>query len=376
MGDEAAVAVDGAAAVVAAEALEQWTASVLEAAGVRPHHARDTAAVLAYADLAGIDSHGVARLPAYVEAVRTGVLRTDAEPVLAVGSGAVALVDGQDLLGHPVSRFALATAIERAHCHGVGWVNVRSSSHHGPAGAYVHEAARQGLVALAATNTGPVVSPAGAARAFLGTNPLALGVPVAGEPPFVLDMSTSAVSGGKFEIALRAGTDVPLGWGLDPQGRPTTDPTEVYPGKGALLPLGSDAERSAHKGFGLALLVELLTAVLSGGPAGPDVGNLTFRAAAAAPRVSHWFLVLDPAHLGEEDGIPARAASLLGRLRAMEPVDPGLPVRTPGQRAAEEAARRRAHGIPLDGETVAALRALGERLGRPLPPLATETEAP
>lgn len=350
-----------------ADLLERWTGEVLVDVGVRRHHARDTAAVLAHADLSGIDSHGVARLPAYVQALRGGVIATGAEPTVVRDAGPVALVDGHDLLGHPVSRFALRQAVDRACAHGVGWVNVRRSTHHGATGAYVKEAAEQGLVALAATNTGPVVAPTGSARPFLGTNPLALGFPVADQPPLVLDMATSAVSGGKFEIALREGLSIPAGWGIDPAGRPTTDPGTVYPGKGALLPLGSDRERSSHKGYGLALLVELLTAVLAGGPTGPAVGNLTFRAAASAPGISHLLVVLDPARLAEPVQLLTGAARLLHGLRSLAPLDEELPIRTPGQRSAQECDRRRAAGVPLDAGTLAALQSLAHELHRPLP---------
>jgi LDH2 family malate/lactate/ureidoglycolate dehydrogenase/isocitrate/isopropylmalate dehydrogenase len=351
---------------VRADVLAEWTAGVLEAEGVRPQHARDVVRVLGYADLSGIDSHGVARLPAYVRALRSGVIATDGEPTVVPGDGAVALVEGHGLFGHPVTTVALAEATDRARAHGVGWVNVRGSSHHGASGAYAYEAAGKGLVALVATNTGPVVAPTGAGRPFLGTNPLALGMPVAGEEPLVFDMATSAVAAGKFEIALRAGRPVPLGWGVDAEGRPTTDPGAVFPGKGALLPLGSDRERSSHKGYGLGLLVELLTGVLAHGPTGPEVGNLTFRAGSGRPGVSHLVVVLDPARLGDPSAIGGGAAGLLARLRALAPVDPALPVRTPGQRAAAERALRRERGIPLDAETHRALQALAAELGRPL----------
>jgi LDH2 family malate/lactate/ureidoglycolate dehydrogenase/isocitrate/isopropylmalate dehydrogenase len=350
---------------VPADVLAAWTTAVLTSVGVRPQHARDAARVLGYADLSGIDSHGVARLPAYVQALRTGVIATEGEPTVA-GDGAVALVDGHGLLGHPVTTRALAEAVDRARAHGVGWVNVRGSSHHGASGAYAFQAAGQGLVALAATNTGPVVAPTGAARPYLGTNPLALGMPVAGEEPLVFDMATSAVAAGKFEIALRAGRPVPLGWGLDAEGRPTTDPAAVFPGRGALLPLGSDRERSSHKGYGLGLLVELLTAVLAQGPTGPGVGNLTFRADSGHPDVSHLVVVLDPARLGDPAEVAGGAACLLAGLRALAPADPELPVRTPGQRAAAERALRRASGIPLDAGTHRALEVLAGQVGRPL----------
>ena len=351
---------------VPADVLESWTVEVLEAAGVRPAYARDVARVLGYADLSGIDSHGIARLPAYVTMIGAGAIAADGEATVHSDGGAVALVDGHDLLGHPVTTLALGEAVDRARRFGVGWVNVRGSSHHGASGSYVYDAAKLGLVGLAATNTGPVVAPTGAARPYFGTNPLALGMPVAGEEPMVFDMATSAVAGGKFEIALRLGRSVPLGWGLTSEGRPTTDPGAVYPGKGALLPLGSDRERSSHKGYGLALLVELLTAVLAGGPTGPGVGNLTFRTDPRPPRTSHLVVVLDPGRLGDPASMRGETQRLLARLRALDPVEQDLPVRTPGQRSAAERTRRRAEGVPLDRATHRALIALGEQVGRPL----------
>ncbi len=365
-GVEALEVLDEPAVRMPADVLESWTVEVLEASGVRPAYARDVARVLGYADLSGIDSHGIARLPAYVAMIGNGAIAADGEPTVHSDGGAVALIDGHGLLGHPVTTLALEEAVQRARRFGVGWVNVRGSSHHGASGSYVHDAAKLGLVGLAATNTGPIVAPTGTARPYFGTNPLALGMPVAGEEPMVFDMATSAVAGGKFEIALRLGKPVPLGWGLTPDGRPTTDPAAVYPGKGALLPLGSDRERSSHKGYGLGLLVELLTAVLAGGPTGPGVGNLTFRSEPRPPATSHLVVVLDPERLGDPARMQAETQRMLAELRSLDPVEADLPVRTPGQRSAAERARRRAEGVPLDAETHAALVALGEQVGRPL----------
>lgn len=350
---------------VPAARLERWSAQVLEAAGVAPAHATTAARVLAYADLAGIDSHGVARLPAYVDSLRAGRIATSGEPTVT-GDGAVALVDGHALLGHPVSEVALDEALARSREHGVGWVGVRNSSHHGAVGYYVRRAADAGFVALAFTNTGACVAPAGAGVPFLGTNPIAFAVPVAGEDPLVLDMATSAVSGGKIELALRDGAPIPLGWALDADGVPTEDPAQVFPAVGALLPLGSDVLRSAHKGFGLGLAVELLTSVPAGGPSGPDVGNLTFRTGAGAPGVSHLFVALDPGRFGDPAGTSARAAALLTRLRALPALDAARPVRAPGERSAAETRRRRAEGVPLPPALRARLDELGTAFGRPL----------
>ncbi|MEN2741160.1 Ldh family oxidoreductase [Microbacterium sp. X-17] len=350
-----------------AAALERWSAQVLERAGLSAPDADVTAEVLAYADLGGIDSHGIVRLPAYARLLEEGIVRADVRPEVVRSDGAVALVDAHDTLGAVASAFALRHAEELARTHGVGWVNVRSSSHHGACGYYVREAARRGFVALAATNTGGLVAAAGSTHPYLGTNPLAFGAPVAGEDPFVLDLATSAVAGGKFEIALREGASVPLGWGLDARGAHATDPAAVYREGGSLLPLGSFPELGAHKGFGLGLLVEVLTAVLAGGPTGPAVGNLSFKAAVAAPAVSHVLVVLEPGRLGGVAEVEARLAALLAELRALPAADATNPVRTPGQRRAAETRARSHHGVPLAASTVVVLTELAERYGVAFP---------
>lgn len=248
-----------------ASELERWLVAVLGRAGVRPAHADSVARVLVAADVQGIDSHGVSRLPSYLGRVRSGATATAGEPRLLRGDGATALVDGENLMGHPVSEFAMTAAIDRARAQGAGWVVVRNSNHFGIAGYYARLAAEQGLVGISGTNAGPRVAPAGADRPFLGTNPFAVAVPTDEPPMLVVDMATSAVATGKLEIASREGQPIPEGWGVDRAGETTTDPAALADG-GWLLPLGSFPQLSSHKGFALDLVVEVFSGLLGGAP--------------------------------------------------------------------------------------------------------------
>jgi LDH2 family malate/lactate/ureidoglycolate dehydrogenase len=340
--------------------LRSWTAGVLQRLGVRPVHAQSAARVLVASDLQGIDSHGVARLPAYADQLRRGAMATDGDPELIRDDGSTALVDAHNILGHPASEFAMGEAITRARTHGVGWVAVRNSNHYGIAGYYARQAAELGLIGLTGTNAGARVAPAGARQPFLGTNPFAFAAPSAEPPLFVLDMATSAVSTGKFEIAVREGREIPEGWGVDRHGGHTRDPRELERG-GWLLPLGSFPGLSSHKGYGLGLVVEILSALLAGGPYGPGVQNLLFASSANPPRVSHFFCALDPARFGERDGFARTVTAMLDDLRALPAEDDQRPVMTPGEPEWRHEQERRATGIPLIAPVVTALTELGER---------------
>jgi LDH2 family malate/lactate/ureidoglycolate dehydrogenase len=346
--------------------LRTWVAALLERLGVPAHHAASTARVLVSADLQGIDSHGVARLPAYVAMLRRGAMASVGEPEVIAGERGTALIDAHNILGHPASEFAMAQAIERAREYGVGWVVVRNSNHHGIAGYYARHAAEAGFVGLSGTNAGARVAPAGGTQPFLGTNPFACAAPTLEPPLFVLDMATSAVSTGKFELALREGREVPEGWGVGPSGGNTRDPNDLARG-GWLLPLGSFPWMSNHKGYGLGLMVEILTAMLAGGPYGPGVQNLVFTSGTNPPRVSHFFAAIDPGQFGDRDAFAASVSALLADLRALPAEDDRRPVMTPGEPEWRHERERRGSGVPLLGPVVEALDELGRTHGPALP---------
>uniref|UniRef100_A0A1I8I057 Malate dehydrogenase n=3 Tax=Macrostomum lignano TaxID=282301 RepID=A0A1I8I057_9PLAT len=228
--------------------------------GTNPKHANQLATLLYCADYRGHYSHGLNRLDMYIKDVETDVTAATGNPVILKEGPSTGLVDGQNLLGPVVGKFAMQLAIDKAKQSGVGWVVANNSNHFGIAGWYAMEASSEGLLGMAFTNASPLLVPTRAVNPALGTNPISLAAPN-GQEPFVLDMATSAVALGKVEIQHRRGEPLPPGWALDAQGRGTTDAAVGMQGR--LFPLGGPEETSGYKGYGLACLVEIFCGLLS-----------------------------------------------------------------------------------------------------------------
>jgi len=346
-----------------AQGLERFVRDVLVAAGAHLEAADAAGRVLVAADLRGHESHGVARLPAYVAQLEAGTVDGQARPSVVTEHGATALVDARNGLGHLAGEMAMDHAIGLARQHGSAVVAVTESNHYGIAAHYVERAANEGMLAISTTNTGASVAAAGSSRPFFGTNPLAIAAPALEEPHLVFDMATSVVAGGKFEVAIRKGESIPEGWGIDAEGRHTTEPGQVFGAGGVLLPLASRSHLSAHKGFGLGLLVEMLSAVLAGGPVGPGVGNLTFASSGIPSRVSASFIAISPEAFGGEAALRGRVTALRDALTALPSLDAEDPVRTPGARSYRCRIERERDGIPVPRVVADSLRAVGDRHG-------------
>ncbi len=252
--------------------LRDFTTRVFLHCDMPEEDARLAADVLAVGDLRGIESHGIARLWAYVRLFEQKAVNP--RPMLKVihETPSTATVDGDGGLGLVVGPKANRIALEKASEVGTGWVAVRKSSHFGIAGYYALMAVQRDMIGWSMTNSSALVAPLGGIDRRLGTNPLAVAFPAGDEQPIVIDMATSVVSGGKIEIARYKEEQVPDGWLLDDQGRPTNDSNALH-GNGSLLPLGGDRERGGHKGYCLAAMVDLLCGVLSGADWGPLVSG-------------------------------------------------------------------------------------------------------
>lgn len=357
---------------VAQPALQQFASEALTAAGARRPDADLTAEVLVAADLAGVDSHGIARLRRYVTGLRNGTIDANAQLRLVRDQGAVLVVDAENGLGQPALAFAVDAAAERAHDHGIAAAAVRRSNHIGIAGWYAERAARSGHFALVTTNASPQVSPAGAAQAMFGTNPLSYAVPQHDGDPLCFDAATSIVPRGKLERLWRERRPMLPDWALDPHGEVTTDTQTVVKGLKeragyTLLPLGGVSEDyGGHKGSGLALLAELLCGPLAGtawslhtyGTGGADLGQFV--------------ICLKISAFGEYDSVAQRVAGLTSELRAAAPRVPGAAVRLPGERRRASAEKRSANGIPLLPTVVAELRQIAREAALELPVLTGE----
>lgn len=315
------------------------TARLLSAAGLGEAAARVVAGSLVDADMRGVSSHGVMLVPMYVERLRAGSVSTRTEAEVVADSGALALLDGGNMLGQLSGDQAMSLAIEKADRYGVGAVLVRHAFHFGGAFRYVMQAADAGCIGIAAANTRPLMPAPGGAAAVVGNNPIAFGIPCGGGEPLVLDMALSEVSLGKIRLAAQEGREIPATWATDADGVATTDAEAAI--DGLLLPAGG------HKGYGLALVVDILTGVLSGGGYGSHVKGL-YADTAVPNDCAHAFLALDVSALGDGDDFAGRLADLVGQV-TNSPRAPGVErVLVPGQIEAERFAAAESTGVLVD----------------------------
>lgn len=338
---------------LAVEDLTSWCASILQACGVDAPEARITAATLVEADQRGLASHGVVMLPLYVERIRAGSVSPTAHPSVVTDAGAVAVLDGGHGLGQVAAQEGMALAIAKARQHGVGVVVIRRAFHFGGAYAPARQAARAGLIGIAACNTRPLMPAPGGATRVVGNNPLAIAVPQEGDEPIVLDMAMSEAAMGKIRLAAASGQSIPASWATDADGRPTTDPAAAI--AGMLLPA------AGPKGYGLALMVDLLTGGLSGGAVGSRVQGL-FGDRAVPYDCSHLFLALDPSVFGTAQELRDAVAQLAGEVHDGAMVDPEARALLPGEREQRQEVSAGAT-VTIDDSTLVALDALATELG-------------
>lgn len=335
-----------------------WLASAVArlfvAAGVPAPSAATVAGALVDADLRGLPSHGAMLVPMYVDRLRAGSVSTAERAETVVDLGAIAVLDAGDALGILTGDQAMALAIEKAAAHGIGAVAVRHAFHFGGAFRFVQQATDAGCIGIAAANTRPLMPAPGGAQTVVGNNPIAFGVPRSGGDPIVLDMALSEVALGKIRLADAEGREIPATWATDADGRPTTDAAAAI--AGMLLPTGG------HKGYGLALVVDLLTGVLSGGSYGAGVRGL-YADVATANDCAHVFIALDVAAFGDRAAFEQRAADL-GRQATGSRRAPGVErLLLPGQLEAERHAQALEAGIPVDASVLEALERTAEGLG-------------
>jgi len=352
--------------------LAERLAAVFAATGLQRAAAERVAGALVDADLRGIPSHGTLLAPMYVERLRRGSVSTRTAAEVVLDAGALAVLDAGHALGVLTADQAMALAIDKARAHGLGAVTVRRAFHFGGAFRYVQQAAAAGMVGIAAANTRPLMPAPGGARAAVGNNPLAIGVPRAHGEPLVLDMALSEAALGKIRLAAAEGREIPPTWATDSEGRPTTDAEAAI--AGLLLPA------AGHKGYGLALMVDVLCGVLSGGAFGAAVSGL-YADTSVPNDCAHFFLALDAARCfgGDAEAFAARVAALSDEVTA-PPTAPGVErLLVPGQLEAERRAAALRDGVALADSTLTALRdcaaSVGVELGEPEPAAAAPAAA-
>lgn len=344
--------------VLDAELLVRAAAVILEGAGVSAESARTVAGALVDGDLRGIPSHGLLLLPMYVDRLRAGSVSTADRAEVVTDFGAIAVLDAGNALGQLTGDQAMALAVEKAKAHGVGAVTVRHAFHFGGAFRYVEQAAAAGCVGVAAANTRPLMPAPGGTTRVVGNNPVAIGVPRRGESSLLLDMALSEAALGKIRLAQAEGKTIPPTWATDASGVSTTDPGAAI--AGMLLPM------AGPKGYGLALMVDVLTGVLSGGAFGDRVQGM-YADVRVPNDCAHFFLALDVATFGDADAFEKGAASLAAQVTAGATA-PGVErLFLPGQRESEAADAARANGVGIDESVLDGLRSTAALVGVTLP---------
>jgi LDH2 family malate/lactate/ureidoglycolate dehydrogenase len=352
---------------VAYDELTAFAAAAFASLGLPRSRAEAAAEALCYGDLTGLNSHGLVNLKRlYLPLLHSGRADPAAEPQIVSDTGAMVLLDARRALGLWVAGEAMELAIDRAGQHGIGLVCVRDATHFGCCGQHAARAARRQMIGLVASNCGRqrIARPPGGQRAMLGTNPLAFAAPAGTHPPYVLDMSTTVVPTGRIRAAARAGQRVPAGWLEDDEGRSVTDPGAYDNGTAHLLWLGGRPETGAYKGYGLALLVELLAGLVPGSGLGPAPEALAGdgRPSGRDDDIGFTALAIAPGKVRPVQEFLADADMMFGTLLDCPAADPSRPVRYPGWHEAMLASARRQDGVPLPPELFDELRELAARL--------------
>lgn len=349
-----------------AEYLKEFTSKVFQHYGVPEEDSMLAAEVLATSDLRGIDSHGVARLHSYYEMLSSKRINPTPKIKIIRESASTAVVDGDNGLGLVIGPKSNKIALEKASEVGSGWVSVSNTNHFGIAGYYVLEALKQDIIGWAMTNTTKLVAPLWGAERMLGTNPIAIAFPGKEEPPIVIDMATCTAAYGKIEIARRGNEKIPHGWAIDSDGFGTEDPNAMVNG-GALLPLGSERERGGHKGYCLAMMVDVLSCVLSGANWGPFAPPFALRQEIPDRKVGkgigHFFGAMKIDAFIDADEFKIQIDDYIRTLRKTKPQNGTEGPIIPGDPEREAEAERNINGIPISKPVLLELLDISSKTG-------------
>jgi len=348
---------------VSEQALRTSVTQIFEKLGVAPEDAADAADVLVTADVRGVETHGVSNmLRIYVRDYKAGKLNPAPGWQVTRQSPGTAVIDAEKRLGVIVGPKAMRLAIEKARAVGVGVVTVHNSGHFGAIGHYAMQAAMENMVGVCFTGAGLSVVPTFASKPMLGTNPIAIAAPARDEAPMLFDAATSAIAGNKIRLAIRLGSPLLPSWVTDKEGTPIMEEKPVFDRDDFFqAPLGGTREQGSHKGYGFALMAEVLSTVLA--------GALPTMLVPGSGSKNH-FAAYDIDAFTDVERFKDTMDQMLKTLRTAEPAPGHDRVLYPGLSEAEEAAHRRAHGIPLHKEVLDWFRQCTSELGlAPLAPM-------
>ncbi len=333
--------------------LHSFTKELFSRAGMDEEGAATCADCLVQTNLWGIDSHGVLRVPIYIKRLLSGAMNKAPKIESVKDAGALEVLDGDDGCGYVVGKAAMEKAIEKAEKFSISAVGAIRSNHFGAAALYTKMAAERGMIGIAMTNVVPNMVVPGGSKPVIGNNPIAISVPTFGDFPFTLDISMSAVAGGKLLLASKKGEKIPLDWATDKDGRPTDDPDKGF--AEFLLPLGG------HKGYGLALAVDLLSGLITGGSFLHDLRGL-YKNSDEPSRSGHFFLVINPLALMDQADFKERMASFYKQIKESPMWDESAEMLMPGEIEYRTDLKRRKEGLTLPPDLVTELNELASQL--------------
>jgi LDH2 family malate/lactate/ureidoglycolate dehydrogenase len=334
--------------IVAESELLDLARRALAAGGVSDREAAMTARVLVLADMFGIHTHGISRIPQYLDRIRLGGINGKAEIKVTRAAPGLAIVDGDNGVGPAVGMHALQAAHDCARDTGIGAAFAHGSNHFGPVMPYAFLAAQDGFASIIASNATTTIAPTGGRDTRVGNNPLGIGIPNPDGDPVILDMAMSVAARAKIRNLMQQDKPLPSGWAADRDGKPTTDAREAL--NGFLLPI------AGHKGYGLAVMVDLLAGLLSGAAFLTHV-EAWDKNPGAAQNLGHVFILIDAGKLGSSGWLGERMNDFIGILRETPPADPAAPVMTPGERELKAHAKAQRDGVSVGEKDFAAIAA-------------------
>lgn len=331
--------------------LKKFISDVLKKSGLSDENAFTVADSLVSANLRGIDSHGVTRLPIYVKRLKTGAVNPNPNVQVVEESNSTLLIDGDDGMGQIVAAKAIEIGIEKAKKNGAVYIGVKKSTHFGTGAYFVQKAVENNLIAYAMSNAPSTMAPWGGIEPYFGTNPYAFGVPAGKNKPIIFDMATSVVARGKIISAEQKGDDIPRGWAIDKNGRPTTNAKEAL--EGSVLPF------AGPKGYAISLMIDIMSGVLTGAGFGPHINNI-YGDFDKPQNVGHFFQLIDVNRMMPMELFKERVDQMIDEIKSSPKAEGVEEIFLPGEIELNIEQERLTNGINLGKEVFEAIKQVGE----------------